>query len=102
MPQPIDLQTEAARVTLADRIQQISDRMSLLARQRATIDAESDRVNSESQVIETHETEDTEVDAEGRRKNPFVARRTKKKQGASETKAGSKPAKPKHYLDISG
>lgn len=75
MPQPVDLQTEMARIAAAERIQQIADRMSLAAQQRLAQEAEKTRVADETQVHQTVETENPEVDAEGRRKNPFAGRR---------------------------
>ncbi len=81
MPQPVDLQTELARVTAAERIQQTADRASLAAQQRVANDMEESRVSVETQVQQTDETENEQVDANGRRRNPYVGRRKKGKKG---------------------
>lgn len=109
MPQPVDLQTELARVTAAERIQQSADRASLAAQQRAASTVEQTRVNAETQVQQTVETESEQIDQDGRRKNPFVGRRRKKaKQASAEAsqpaRAGDLKVIPegteKHELDI--
>lgn len=81
MPQPVDMQTELARVSATERIQQIADRASLAAQQRQAIQSEEEREVVETQVQDTQDTHDTEVQADGRRRNPFVGRRKKKKDG---------------------
>jgi hypothetical protein len=78
MPQPVDLQTELARVSAAGRIQQAADRASLAAQQRASTVVEETRVNAETQVQQTVEAESEQVDQNGRRKNPFVGRRRRR------------------------
>lgn len=81
MPQPVDFQTEMGRLSAAERIQQIADRASLAAQARTTEDMEVDRVAAEQQVQETLESESEQsqrVDAESRRKNPFLGRRKKR------------------------
>jgi len=75
MPQPIDMQTELARMTLAERVQDISGRQSLAAAQRAQEEAETTREILESQIRQTPETQSEHVDEDGRRKSPFVGRR---------------------------
>ncbi|MBN2308115.1 MAG: hypothetical protein JXR94_04045 [Candidatus Hydrogenedentes bacterium] len=81
MPQPVDLQTEVARVTAAERIQQIADRASLAAQQRAAAEVEGERVENEQQVQQTPQTESRQVDADEHRKNPFMGRRRRKGSG---------------------
>ena len=88
MPQPVDLQTELARVTAAERIQQTADRASLAAQQRAATVVEETRVNAETQVQQTVETESEQVDQDGHRKNPFVGRRRRRAKQVEETPAG--------------
>jgi len=78
MPQPVDLQTEIARVTAAERIQQAADRASLAAQQRVAAETEESRVAAETQVRQTDETANEHVDENGRRRNPFVGKRRKK------------------------
>jgi hypothetical protein len=78
MPQPVDLQVELARVTAADRVQQVADRLSLAAQQRMAAEAEQDGVNHETQVQETAQSQSEGVDVESHRQNPFVGRRRKR------------------------
>ncbi len=89
MPQPIDMQTELGRVTAADRIQQIADRTSLAAQQRAAEQAEQERVEHESQIQETPETRQDQVDAEGRGRNPAANRRKRNRNKEEETQKKS-------------
>ena len=78
MPQPIDPHTELARLTTAERIQQIADRSSLAAQARNSEEAEKARTNAETNVQQTDQKSE-EVDQELRRKNAFIGRRRKKK-----------------------
>ena len=110
MPQPVDLQTEIARVTAAERIQQAADRASLAAQQRAATEIEETRVAVETQVQETDETANERIDENGRRRNPSSGkRRDKGKDGGNTTlgpkaKAGDLRVIPEgteeHKLDI--
>lgn len=79
MPQPIDMQTEFARTVMADRVQNAMDRASLAAQQRALTEADEERLDAETQVQETKETENRQLDADGRRRNPYVGRRRRGK-----------------------
>ncbi len=88
MPQPVDLQTEVARMTAVERMQTLTDRASLAAQQRQEVSAEEDRIVSETQVQETNEPENREVDADGRRRNPFVGRRRRRKHDGDKDRAG--------------
>lgn len=92
MPQPVDLQTEIARVTAAERIQQAADRASLAAQQRVTTAAEESRVAVETQVQETDETANEQLDENGRRKNPFVGTRRKKGKPDDDRSLHAKPS----------
>lgn len=105
MPQPIDLQTELARVTTMERVQQIADRMSLAAHQRMADQAEQQRVQAETQAQEADQKSD-EVDRDARRQSP--ERRGKHGHGdpAQDEKAKSSlippvPPAEEHRLDIS-
>jgi len=103
MPQPVDLQTELGRATAAERIQDVADRASLAAVQRQASDVEEDRVGVETQVQQTHESESERVNADGRRRNPFVGRRRRGKKGAEKGKDETKPHAPdadEHHLDV--
>ena len=102
MPQPVDLQTEVGRVTAAERIQAIADRASLAGQQRQITEVEEERVQAETQVQDTAETENRGVDAEGHRKNPFAGRR--RRRDAAEKQGGDKElvedAEEGHQIDI--
>jgi hypothetical protein len=78
MPQPVDLNTELGRINTAERLQQLTDRASLAALQRAAAHAVENQVDLETQVQETSQSESEQVDAEARRRNPFVRRRRRK------------------------
>lgn len=79
MPQPVDLQVELARVTAADRVQQVADRLSLAAQQRMAAEAEQDGINHETQVQQTEQSQSEGVDVESHRQNPYVGRRRKRR-----------------------
>ena len=79
MPQPIDMQSEISRVSMAERIQEASTRSSLAAQQRAALDTEQNDQLKEVQVNQTEQAENPEVESEGRRKNPYAGRRKKRK-----------------------
>lgn len=108
MPQPIDLQTELARITTMERVQQISDRLSLAAHQRMADQAVQQQVNAETQTRQT-EQKSEEVDRDLRRHTPFGNRREGgsggEGQGHEEKPKATRvpPAAPaeEHRLDIS-
>ncbi len=77
MPLPIDPNTEIMRVSLAERIQQISDRLSLLGQAKQSLNEEKQRLIEETQVKETHQKSE-QVDTELKRRNPFLGRKKKK------------------------
>ena len=101
MPQPIDLQTELGRLITVDRVQQVADRVSLVAQQRVAADVQQQRVETETQVQQTH-AKSEEVETEMRRKNPYMGRRRRK--SAAEPEQEEKPEPPvavePHQLDI--
>lgn len=94
MPQPIDMQTEIARVTMADRIQDATSRAALAAQQRAVTEEEGLQLRAETSVEETPETQSEHVDEDGRRKAPFVRKRSK---GKKKGKGGSAEAASATY-----
>lgn len=96
MPQPIDPQTEIGRATTAERIQQIADRASLAGQARATEESSNVQRSLETEVHQTAAKSD-EVNRETRRRNPFVVRRKKRKQGGQ--KDGNR--KSLHLYDAS-
>ena len=101
MPQPIDLQTELGRLMAVERVQQVADRVSLVAQQRVAADEQQQRVGLETQVQQTHEKSE-EIEPEMRRKNPYMGRR--KRRAPVEPVPGEKPGPPvmeePHNLDI--
>ena len=113
MPQPIDMQSELARTTMVERMQDVAGRLSLAAQQRTQDETEAARVNAESQTRETPEAQSEHVDEDGRRKNPFVARRKKRRKGDSDENASSRilytskektttvPNPEDHQIDVS-
>ena len=78
MPQPVDLQTEMGRVAAAERIQQIADRLSLAAQQRTAESIDEERLREETQVQQSHESEQREIERDGRRRNPYAGRRRRR------------------------
>lgn len=88
MPSSIDPNTELARITLAERIQQITDRASLLGQVRQSMEAEQQRVNAETQVTET-EQKSRHVDTEMKRRNPFMGKRARR--ATTEEEEASQP-----------
>ncbi len=77
MPQPIDPNTELARISAAERIQQIADRASLAAQTRHAADASRQQIDTETQVAQARQKSE-EVDEELRRRNPFAGRKKRK------------------------
>ncbi len=103
MPQPIDLQTELGRLMAAERVQQVADRVSLVAQQRVAADEQQQRVGLETQVQQTH-AKSEEIEPEMRRKNPYMGRRKRRAPRAVEPEPEEKPKPPvsgePHQLDI--
>jgi hypothetical protein len=101
MPQPIDMQTELARVTALDRVQQIIDRVSLAALQRVAVESQEQRVAAETLVQQTH-AKSEEIEPEMRRKNPYRYRRKRKADAAGiEAKDTPPHTGEEHRLDVS-
>ncbi len=105
MPQPIDFSTELARMSAVERIQQVTDRLSLAAQQRSTTEVQEQRVASETQVQQT-QPQSEEVNPELRRRNPYAGRRRRKgagKEGTQPVPNDEPPLPPEesHRLDIS-
>ncbi|HNR29678.1 MAG TPA: hypothetical protein PKI11_02205 [Candidatus Hydrogenedentes bacterium] len=105
MPQPIDPYTEVARVHAAERIQQIADRASLAAQQRAQATKQQQHVDAETLVQEA-EQKSEQVDRELRRRNPYLGRRRRKRGQDSDSDAeGGEHKRPPadledHQLDV--
>jgi len=102
MPQPIDMQTEVARATMADRIQDATSRAALAAQQRAVTEEEGRQVQAETAVEETPETQSEHVEEDGRRKAPFARKRSKSKKKGEEhpTEATSELYTASHQKEI--
>ena len=107
MPQPIDMQTELGRSMMAERIQDAATRGALAALQRDQVEEKKAQALRETQVEETPETQSEHVDEDGRRKNPFVKRRARRKdrEGPSGRSTSSteksRAADDDHQLDVS-
>jgi len=107
MPQPIDFQSEIARTTAAERVQQIVDRASLAGQQRTAHEIEAQRVASENQVHETNPKSE-QVDRDLKRHNPFMGRRKRREEADNGQEVEHGPAEPpvvmapdeEHHLNI--
>lgn len=110
MPQPIDFNTEVAKVNAAERAQEVLARVSLAAQQRQAAAEQQSQIQTETQVIQTTHTENLAVEEEAKRKNPFIGRRRRRSAERSETpdetSAGSPPSvvshepNEEHHLDV--
>ena len=90
MPQPIDMQTELGRTIMAERVQEAVGRTSLAAQARSLQESDEDRLENETLVHETHETENRRLDEDARRKNPFVGKRRRRKRPTDQREKASK------------
>ena len=99
MPQPIDMQTELGRSMMAGRIQDAATRGALAAHQRDQLKEKQDQALRETQVSETPETQSEHVDQDGRRKNPFVKRRSRRKDRKGSSGQSGKSAPNPHAAD---
>ena len=109
MPQPIDMQTELGRAIMAERIQDAATRGALASLQREQLEEKKAQALRETQVDETPEAQSEHVDEDGRRKNPFVKRRSRRLKETdypehSAKKSGGKRSASTdddHRLDVS-
>jgi len=85
MPQPIDPTTEIARVSAAERIQQIAGRASLALQMREAADAARAQVALETQV-EKPDPKGSEVDRESKHDAASQKRRKKREGRAADPK----------------
>lgn len=95
MPQPIDLQTQLSQVTTAERIQQLSERLSLTAQQRSSAEMQEQRVTAETQVQQTHAKAD-ELDTDLRRRTPYRGRRRRPAGGTASDAEIARPGDASH------
>ncbi|PCJ65400.1 MAG: hypothetical protein COA73_02715 [Candidatus Hydrogenedentota bacterium] len=79
MPQPVDMLSEISRTIMAERVQEAATRGNMAALQNAQEQLKAEGRAKETQVGKTTESENPEVDAKGKRKNPFVKRKKKKR-----------------------
>ena len=102
MPQPIDVQSEVGRATMVEKMQQVSDRLSLAAQQRVAAEEEEAHLKQETQVNEKDDVEGEAVDGDGRRRTPF-GKRGSNADGEDEEGAESRPRVDgeEHQFDIS-
>lgn len=87
MPQPIDMQSEISRVTMAERIQDAATRGQLAAQQRAALESEERDHLRDTQVNESDETRDTELDPDGNKRDQAEKRRNKRKKPVGDEKS---------------
>jgi hypothetical protein len=81
VPQPIDINSELGRTTVAQRVQEIADRASLAAQQRQAQQVQQEQVNAETVV--QHPAESGQDSAIGdRRHNEERQRRGRDKEAA--------------------
>ncbi len=109
MPQPIDMQTELGRSMMAERIQDAATRGALVAHLRDQVEEKKAQALRETQVDETPEAQSEHVDEDGRRKNPYVTRRSRRKDQKDPAGQSARSARKKraastdddHRLDVS-
>lgn len=99
MPQPVDFQSEVAKVDAVQRMQELADRASLVARQRQTSSEEDNRVRAETEVQQTTPSENLRVTADGRRRNPFVGRRRRRRSQPEQEAEGKERHPPSSAED---
>ena len=79
MPQPIDMQSEVTRISMAERMQDAATRGQVAAQQRTAQESQEQVQLRDSQVNETEETRNPEVDADGRKRERELNRRKNKR-----------------------
>jgi hypothetical protein len=109
MPQPIDIQTELARSTAAQRVQEIADRASLAAQQRQTQHALQQQVDAET-VIQQAPQSEHDAAVNDRHDDQGQQRRRARKDGKDSEQSGAAdhgaggieviPDHEQHRLDI--
>lgn len=83
MPQPIDIHTELARATAAQRVQEIADRVSLAAQQRQAQHARDEQIEAETVVQQPPESEHEASIADRQGERDRQRRQTTKKTAAN-------------------
>lgn len=104
MPQPVDFQTEVAKTTVAQRVQDIADRAAMLAQQRLAAEGRRNEAQAETRVGETPESENAEIREDGRGGQDQQPGRRKKrapKPTAAAEHAATRDADGEHHLDVS-
>lgn len=98
MPQPIDPNTELSRMSVAERLQELSSRASVVAQVRQRVAADEQQILAESQVQQA-EAQSEAVDENLQRRNPFMGqRRHQEKKKEHKAVLGNEEAQ---HLDIS-
>ncbi len=109
MPQPIDIQTELARTTAAQRVQEIADRASLAAQQRQTQHAQKQQMDTETVIQQAPQGEhgaavnDRHDDHGQQRRRGQKGGKDNEQSGAADHGAGGIeviPDREQHRLDI--
>jgi hypothetical protein len=99
MPQPIDPHTELAKLTTAERIQQLADRAALAQHARHQHDVDQHNLAAESQVTEAHDRDEV-VDSESRRRNPYAGKRHRRNKDEKQPHRPHPPDLEEHQLDV--
>ncbi len=94
---------------MAARIQDAATRGTLAALQREQVKEKEAQALRETQVDKTPETQSEHVDEDGRRKNPFVKRRSRRRKETGGSESSVKDTRGKravstdddHRLDVS-
>ena len=78
MPQPVDMLSEIVRTSMAERVQEATTRANMAALQHGREKIEEDHRAKETLVEETAETENPEVDVDGKKKDQQKKRSRKR------------------------
>lgn len=85
MPQPIDMQSEITRISMAERMQDAATRSSLAALQRAQLEAEKDERLKTTLVNQSDEVENPHIRPEEKSEKNAKKRPKKKKKPKTES-----------------
>jgi hypothetical protein len=100
MPQPIDFHTEVAKTTAAQRIQEVADRAAMAAQQRLASEQDESRLRAETQVQQSADAKNPDVDGDGRRKNPFAKRKRAGQEEQNDEQAHRANDGEAHSFDV--
>ena len=85
MPQPIDMQSELTRVSMAEKMQDAATRSSLAALARAQLEADADERIKSTLVNESDEAKESQIRSEERAKKDEQKRKKRKKKPKTES-----------------